>query len=112
MTGRAGGYCAGTGVPDFANTFAGRGFGAGFGRNWPAWGQGLGFGAGRWGRRSMPQVTAAPGRLRFGGYGVPPTQPGPEQEKNSLKNQAEALKADLEIITRRLQALETEEAGE
>jgi len=54
MTGRAGGYCAGTGVPDFANTFAGRGFGAGFGRNWPAWGQGLGFGAGRWGRRSMP----------------------------------------------------------
>ena len=53
-----------------------------------------------------------PGRLRFGGYGVPQAQPGPEQEKNILRNQAEALKADLEIITRRLQALETEAADE
>ena len=48
----------------------------------------------------------------LGGYGVPQAQPGPEQEKNILRNQAEALKADLEIITRRLQALETEAADE
>ena len=112
MTGHGGGYCAGTGVPGFAGTFGGRGTGAGFGRNCPTWGQGLGFGAGRRGRRSMPAVAGVPGRLRFGGYGVPQAQPGPEQEKNILSNQAEALKADLEIITRRLQALETEAADE
>jgi len=60
----------------------------------------------------MPAVTGVPGRLRSGGYGVPQTQPGPEQEKDILRNRAEALKADLEIITRRLQALETEAADE
>jgi len=72
----------------------------------------MGFGAGRRGRRNMPVVAGVPGRLRFGGYGVPQAQPGPEQEKNNLRNQAEALKADLDIITRRLQALETEAADE
>jgi hypothetical protein len=33
-------------------------------------------------------------------------------DQNTRKYQAEALNVDLEIITRRLQALETEEAGE
>jgi hypothetical protein len=65
-------------------------------------------GGGRWGRRSMLQAAGVPGRLRFGGYGVPQAQSGPEQERSILKHQAETLKADLEIITRRLQALEPE----
>ena len=32
MTGRAAGYCAGFGVPGYANPVIGRGFGMGFGR--------------------------------------------------------------------------------
>lgn len=63
MTGRAAGYCAGYGVPGYANPFRGRAFYGGFGRGGaaypyrafgrgraPGFGRGRGFGFGR-GRR-------------------------------------------------------------
>jgi len=62
MTGRAAGYCAGFGMPGFANPYVPRmgmgwGYGRGFGRGMGfgrgrGFGRGMGFGRG-WGARSM-----------------------------------------------------------
>jgi len=64
MTGRAAGFCAGYGVPGYANPVPGRGFGMGLGG-------GRGFGGGRHGRRNIYYATGLPGRMRFAGYGMP-----------------------------------------
>lgn len=94
MTGRAAGYCAGYGVPGFANPQVGGGFGrrGGFGR-----GMGRGFGFG-WGRGF--------------GYGVPyGPQAAPqltqEQELEQLKDQAQYLKGALDEIGKRIQDLDS-----
>lgn len=103
MTGRAGGYCSGAAVPGFANTAIGRGGGFGFGRSCRAWGQGLGLGRG--GRMNMARA-AGPGvrpRRAFGLQG----QPDPAAERNTLKNQAAALQAEIEAINSRLQELDS-----
>ncbi|MGZ5424590.1 MAG: DUF5320 domain-containing protein, partial [Candidatus Aminicenantales bacterium] len=42
LSGRAAGYCAGFGMPGYANPLPGRGFGMGFGRGRGAWGRGFG----------------------------------------------------------------------
>jgi hypothetical protein len=94
MTGRATGYCAGFGVPGYANPIPGRGFGMGFRRGGGA--QGRGFGGGGRGWRNMFYTTGQPGWMRFGGYAAPygypaPYQaPNPEMEKQFLKSQADA----------------------
>ena len=77
MTGRAAGFCAGNTAPGYAN------FGGGGGR-----GFGRGFGRG-WG---WPVA------------GAPPTG---DQELAVLKQQAQQLKADMELIQSRIQELET-----
>jgi len=52
--------------------------------------------------------------MRFGGYGTPygyPAaygQPDPEIEKQALAGQARSLQAELEVIQKRLAALESE----
>jgi len=95
-TGRAAGYCAGSGMPGYATMAPGRGFGRGFGR-------GRGFFGGRGGWRNW---------MRFGRspvpYDAPPSypQPDPEMEKRALRDQADALKAEMEYINSRLGALE------
>jgi hypothetical protein len=109
MSGRAAGYCAGFGMPGYANPAPGRGFGMGFGR-------GRGFGGGR-GWRHMFYATGLPGWARFGGYAAPygypaPSQkPDPEMEKQALKSQAEALQSELDFIKKRLSEIETETAA-
>jgi len=111
MTGRAAGYCAGSGVPGYANPVPGRGFGMGFGRGCGAWGRGFGGGGRGW--RNMFYATGLPGWMRFGGYAAPygyPTpyqKPDPEMEKQALKNQAEALQSELDFIKKRLGEIET-----
>ena len=96
MSGRAAGYCAGFGMPGYANPVPGRGFGLGFGRGRGAGGRGFGGGGGR-GWRHMFYATGLPGWARFGGYAAPhgsfaPCQkPDPEMEKHALSSQAEAL---------------------
>ena len=90
MTGRGAGYCAGFGMPGFANPAPGRGFGGG-GRGWRHW----------------FYATGMPGRMRFGGYDVPYPQPDPESEKQALKNQAEALQSELDSIKKRLAEVES-----
>jgi hypothetical protein len=108
MTGRGAGYCAGYGMPGYANPAARRGF--------MGWGRGRG---GGWGRRNWYYATGLPGWARFGytpAWGAPPAAaygpyaapPAPEQETEYLKTQAEWLKEQLEAISQRLAELEQE----
>jgi hypothetical protein len=93
MTGRAAGFCAGYAMPGYANGFYRRGFGMGFGR-------------GR-GWRNMFYATGQPGWIRFGATAAPLQNPDPEIEKQTLKNQAEALQSELDFIRKRLDEIET-----
>lgn len=103
MTGRAAGYCAGYATPGYANAGFGRGFAAGRG----CWG-----GGGR-GWRNMYYATGLPRWARYSGhpaphaYPGPYTEPDPAIEKQALKNQADALQAQLDLVRKRLSDLET-----
>lgn len=94
MTGRAAGYCAGFNVPGFANAGRGHGF----------WGRGGGYG-----RRNWFYATGQPGWMRFGAMNPLPQNPDPEWEKQALKNQADALQAELAAVQERLANLEKAE---
>jgi len=109
MTGRAAGYCAGYGVPGYANPFGGRGY-WGFGRG--AWGRGRGY-------RHWYYATGLPGWARGGWmhypYAYAPAapyyaQPTPEQEVDILKQQAEYFQNALADINKRIEDLEQEAA--
>ena len=90
MTGRGAGTCAGFAAPGITNFGRGRGCGMGFGRG-GSFGRGAGRGLGRgWG---WPMAGA-----------VAPTG---EQELAVLKQQAQQLGADLELIQSRIQELES-----
>ena len=98
MTGRGFGYCYGSEVPGFAQ---GRGWGGG-GRGWRHWYYATGLPG--WARAGYPPAQAYPP------YGQPYGQPlTEERETELLRNQAEALRRELEIITKRLEELEKEE---
>jgi len=103
MTGRGAGYCAGYNMPGYANSFGGRGYGAGFAAGW-----GRGRGGGGWGWRNQYYATGMPGWARYGGYapawGAGP-QPTQEQEGEYLKQQAELLKSQLDEINKRIEEL-------
>ena len=104
MTGRRAGICAGDTGQEFTNAPAGWGFGMGFGG-----GRGLGGGRG-WSRRCFGRA----GWTRFGGNETPYAVPGPyrqtdpDVEKQALANQARSLQAELEVIQKRLAAIESE----
>ncbi|MDH7486160.1 MAG: DUF5320 domain-containing protein [Anaerolineae bacterium] len=110
MTGRAAGYCAGYGMPGYANPMPGRGFGLGRARGWGGgWGRGY-----RW--RHWFYATGLPGWLRFGygpAWGPPaaygPYAPSPDEELDALKGQAQWLKDELEAISKRIEELEGKE---
>jgi len=110
-TGRAGGWCSGYDMPGYANPVPGRGFGMGFGRGRRFAGRGFG-GGGRGGRYGY-FAAGRPGWASFGpyeapyGYPTPYRDPDPNQEKQALKNQAEALQSELESIKKRLSDIET-----
>ena len=105
MSGRATGYCAGFGLPGYANPAPGRGPGMGFGC-------GRGFGGGGRGWRHMFYATGLPEWMRFGGYVAPYQNPYPNLEKEALKSQAEALQSELDFIKKRLFEIETGTAAE
>ena len=102
MTGRAAGYCAGSSVPGFMNSFGGR-LGGGFG-----WGRGRGMGMGRgarWGAYGM--------WLPYGGsaYGTVPYGPpyySADSEIEILQQQAKVLGDQLDQIQKRISDLESE----
>ena len=103
MTGRGAGYCAGFGMPGYANPAPGRGFGMGFGRGGAFWGRGWRHGF--W-------ATGLPGWMRFGAPAAPYLKPDPEMEKQALKDQAEALQSELDFIKKRLSEIETGTAAQ
>ena len=117
MTGRGAGYCAGYGVPGYANPVAGQGLGRGFGR-----GFGMGFGrgrggggGGRWaGAYAAPAAYAAPGAYAApAAYAAPvayAAAPSPQQELDMLKGQAENLGQALGNIQTRIAELDSKTA--
>jgi hypothetical protein len=99
MTGRAAGYCAGYGVPGFANPGfgAGRGFGRGMG-----FGRGSGWGMGPargWGGQAFP----------YAPYAAAPSR---EQELDALQGQAAQLQGTLDAIRERMDALQAKPDAE
>jgi hypothetical protein len=105
MTGRAVGYCAGAGMPGYANALPGRGMG------WVGGGGGRGRGN-RW--RHWYCATGLPGWARMG-YAPPwtagplATPPPAEQEVAYLKEQAAYLQRQLEAVNQRLDELAPKE---
>lgn len=111
MTGRAAGFCAGYGVPGYANPIPGRGF-------W-GWGGGRGRGWG-WGRRNWYYATGLTGPQRaaawppawgapqpYAAWGAPGATQG--QELDVLKDQAEYFSEALDEIRKRIKELEAKE---
>lgn len=98
MTGRGVGYCAGYDAPGYVHQEPG------YGRRRGGWGAGTGWrgGAGR-GWRYAPRWADAPDW--YGPYGPPMSE---AQETELLRNQADALKRELEAISKRLDELENE----
>ncbi len=97
MTGRGAGYCSGSAVPGFMNSWGGRGggYGRGLGRGF---GQGRGMGRGfGWYQGSAPMY-APPA------YGSIPTV-DPQAQASMLRTQAEDLKAQLSSIEREIEKL-------
>jgi hypothetical protein len=74
-------------------------------------------GGGR-GWRNMFYATGRPGWMRFGGYPAaygyptPYLKPDADVEKQALKNQAEQLRAELDLIKKRLAEVEVGNAKE
>ena len=104
MTGRGVGFCAGFGVPGFAN----RGLGFGFGR-----GRG-GRGGGR-GRRNMFYATGLTGWQRAAmGVSAPSAAaaaPTAETEKQFLETQVKMMQSQLNEVKKRLAELDAEKTG-
>lgn len=100
MTGRGAGYCAGFGVPGFANPLPGMG-----------WGRGAGWGRGGRGWRHWFYATGLPFWARVMGVtagGQAPT----DYQAQMLKAQAEHMEKALEEIRRRIRELEAAKAQE
>ena len=98
MTGRAAGFCAGFGVPGYANSGRGRGF----------WGRGRGMGRGR--GYGWP---AWSGNVNPYAYGASPIAPqiSVQQELEGLKGQAEYLEDTLDGIKKRIEELENQKSS-
>jgi hypothetical protein len=107
MTGRGAGFCAGYGMPGYANPVGGRGF----------FGRGRRFGGGGWGRRNVYYATGLPGWARAGytgaAYEGAPFAGGlsAQQELDGLKGQAEYLEDSLNGIKKRIEELESQKSG-
>ncbi|HUU54859.1 MAG TPA: DUF5320 domain-containing protein [Armatimonadota bacterium] len=97
-TGRAAGYCAGYGVPGFANPVGGRGLGMARGRGGGG-GLGMAWGRGSWGRGPGGGWGFAPAPLP-GVYAAP--EPTPAEELSALRSQADWLKQQTEAIDARI----------
>ncbi|HOL21348.1 MAG TPA: DUF5320 domain-containing protein [bacterium] len=102
MTGRAAGYCAGYGVPGYANPYIGVGFGRGIGF-------GRGFGRRWFWRRAalygypLPYGTVPPAIDPYAVWRV-----SPEEEKNLLLEHTKMLEEQLAEMKKRIAELEKE----
>ena len=108
MTGRAAGYCAGYGVPGYANPGP-RGGGRGYGRGWGGGGRGF------WGRRAagvapvasaVPPVPLSPDppSVPVGNTAAP--SEGLAEELSALRRQTSNLVSTLDGLLGRIEAIE------
>ncbi len=123
MTGRAAGYCAGYGVPGYANPVPGGGFGGGFGRGfrgggrgWRNWYHATGLPGWQRARMGLPAYGpggwgAAPAYAAGGAYASSYAAPSRAQETQALKGQAEYLQSALKDVQARLDELEKESSA-
>ncbi|MGC8720235.1 MAG: DUF5320 domain-containing protein [Thermodesulforhabdaceae bacterium] len=95
-TGRAAGFCAGFGMPGYANPIPGRGS-----ARWYGWRGGPGGGWGRGFRHRRWWCWWAP--WRFFGWGGSGSA---EEEKAFLQNELKSLNEEMEAIRKRLEELE------
>ena len=93
-------------MPGYENPMTGRGLGMGYGSGRGARGRGGGDGGRCW--RNMFYATGQPGWMRFGATATPVSDPDPQMEKQSLKNQADYLQSELDAIRKRLEEVEKE----
>ena len=105
MTGRGSGICSWFGTPDYGNTLPAYGLEMGFGR-------GRGFWGGSRGCRNRFYATGMRGWMRPAGYAAAYQKPDSEVEKQMLKNQADALKSELDNIRKRLEEIESGKTAE
>lgn len=114
-TGRAAGYCAGYGMPGYANPIGGRGFGMGYGRGYGrGFGRGLGRGFRGGGWFGAPTWAGAP--YMAGQPYIPPYYPGyPEaavNEMEELKSQEKYFSTMLKDLHSRIENLERKESAQ
>jgi len=86
MTGRAAGLCAGSAMPGYGNKRQGRGC--------------------RRGHRYQFYATGVPGRMWSGRNVAPDKEPAQGEEKNNLRNKADALQTELNLLRSRLDEIE------
>jgi hypothetical protein len=115
MTGRAAGFCVGSGMPGSANPLPGRGFGGGFGRGRGGGGWGRGGGRGWW---NQVQAAGLADRARSGGTVSPAGLPASrslearESDLRDLRGRADALRRELDLVNAHLAALEAGRLGD
>lgn len=97
MTGRGVGFCAGFGVPGYANPVPARGWGLGFGR---------GFHRGGLGCRNRYYLTGIPGWAWFGSRMAPFGYPTPDTERQVLERQVQLLESEMKAMKKRLEELD------
>lgn len=103
MTGRGAGYCAGYSVPGYANTVRGGGY-SGFGKSRVCRG---------WKNRFFTTGGPLRGRGFNNGYEYPYPQNefSAETEAKMLKEQAEFMRKNIEVLNERVRQLEALTAG-
>lgn len=97
MAGRGVGFCAGFGVPGYANPAPARGGGLGFGR---------GFRRGGLGRCNRYYLTGIPGWAWFGPRATPFGYPIPDTERHVLERQLQLLESEMKAMKKRLEELD------
>ncbi len=103
MTGRGAGFCSWLGASGYTDTPPA--FRVGYGR-------GRGFRGGGRGRRNRFFASGFWGWMRPAGDAAMYRSPDPELEKQMLKREADALKAELSSLQKRLDELESGKAAE
>ncbi|MBN1851004.1 MAG: DUF5320 domain-containing protein [Deltaproteobacteria bacterium] len=111
MTGGARGYCNPAGYaygpPVYGRGYGmgwGRGFRGGFGRGY---GRGMGYGRGFGRRWAYPPYGGWYGSASYAPYGNPYNMT-PEEEVNMLRDDAGAIKSELDAINKRIEELESQ----
>jgi len=106
MTGRGAGYCGGFGGNDYTTRGHFRG-GPRAGHHWRSAGPG-----GHWRWRHWACGSGQHGRMPPGGVSPDFSHPDPESEKRVLETRTQALRAELESISRRLEGFESPARGD